>query len=138
MNDELTKKAHKLAVEAMNKAYAPYSKFSVGCCIKFKGQEELIPGCNVENISYPACVCAERNAIFSSVAKWSKVEIEWMVLVTDTQTGDTPCGVCLQVIREFTQDDAIIYSGNKKEILKTYSLNEIFPTKFSNPLLKQP
>ena len=62
---------YEVAFACFNKAYAPYSKFKVGACVRMKNGD-LIGGCNVENASYGLCICAERNALFQAVAKGYK------------------------------------------------------------------
>src|SRR5690606_21606578 len=67
-SDPALKKAWVLACESRNRAHAPYSKFRVGTALKLKNIKELVPGCNVENASYGATVCAERTAFQAAQA----------------------------------------------------------------------
>jgi homotetrameric cytidine deaminase len=128
----LVKKAHELATNVRENAYAPYSKFKVGSAIKFKEHDEIFVGCNVENISFGATICAERNAILNSVAKLKKQEIEFVVVVSENDPPVTPCGMCLQVIKEFASDDIDIYVGNSKEVTRVIKLNELLPNPFTS------
>ena len=95
--DQYLKKAAMIA----ENAYAPYSKFRVGCVIKTKAGKEY-HGCNVENISYGLTICAERNAIFAAVAaEGPTMRLEEVyVAMADGKEG-SPCGACRQVIGEF-------------------------------------
>lgn len=119
------------ALEVRSKAYAPYSKFQVGAALKLKNQNELSLGCNVENSSYGGTICAERSAFLQAVAKWgTPLEPEFLVLVTDAESFDTPCGFCLQVISEFAEADFPIHLANLQGIQKTLLLKELLPQPF--------
>lgn len=122
--------AHKLAVEAQAKAYAPYSKFQVGSALKIKGQKQWVQGCNVENSSYGGTVCAERISVFSALSQHGFKDFEYIVLVTNTEQGDLPCAMCLQVLSEFVGPDFPVYSANKKEIVKKFAFKELLPHPF--------
>ena len=127
---ETIKKAHGQAIEAAQKAYAPYSQFQVGALIKFVGQDQPIKGCNVENASYPAGLCAERVALFSSVVQFGKKEIEWVIIVTKASKPTPPCGLCLQVMSEFSTQDFPVYLANHQRILQSLSFRELLPHPF--------
>ena len=86
------------ARKAQAAAYAPYSNYQVGSAILADGQ--VFSGCNVENASYGATVCAERNAIGAMILAGAK-HIERVVVVTPSKSPKTPCGVCRQVLAEF-------------------------------------
>jgi len=131
MEDEKVKQVYEKAKAAWERAYAPYSKFHVGVAIKEKGSEEIFEGCNVENVSFGATVCAERTAIFSSVARKGKVGFEFMVLVTDREKPVVPCGMCLQVMSEFCDQDFPIYIANLEGIKEKRLLKEFLPFAFS-------
>lgn len=127
----IVESAFKKALEAQSNAHAPYSNFQVGAAIKIKGQDLIIPGCNVENASYGATVCAERVAITSSVAKLGKPEFEFLVVVTNTDPAIGPCALCLQVISEFCSPDMPIYFSNKEGIQKKTLFKDLLPNPFS-------
>lgn len=122
--------AHKLAVQAQARAYAPYSKFRVGSALKIKGKEQWVQGCNVENSSYGGTVCAERISVFSAVSQHGENDFEYIVLVTDTKEGDLPCAMCLQILSEFVGPDFPVYSGNKEKIVKKFLFKELLPHPF--------
>lgn len=117
-------------------AYAPYSRFQVGAAVLMGG--EIYSGCNVENASYGATICAERSAIFSGVANGART-IDALALTTDPSPGTpldqrSPCGVCRQVISEFAKEhtpilidagDGAAYAG---EII---ALGQLLPWRFN-------
>lgn len=123
-------KAYKIALEARRNSYSPYSKFKVGAAIKIKGQTIPIGGCNVENASYGATMCAERTALFSAVAKHGKIKPEFIVIVTGEKNATVPCGLCLQALAEFCPDNMKVYLGNEKEILAEKKFKDFLPHAF--------
>jgi cytidine deaminase len=108
-------KAYEMAEEARKNAYAVYSKVKVGAAIKVKGSDKIYAGCNVENVVNGASVCAERSAISNLVTHEGKVEIEFVAISTNTEPPLTPCGVCLQVLGEFCDQDFEVYVGTPKK-----------------------
>jgi len=89
------------AKTAAGRAYAPYSKFTVGAAI-LTSTGKIYSGCNVENASYGLTNCAERTAIFNAVAAGErKLQLSCVVVYTPTKTATAPCGACRQVIYEF-------------------------------------
>ena len=117
-----------LALRAMENAYAPYSGFKVGAALLSSGGKTYT-GCNIENISYGASVCAERTALFKAV---SEGETSFSKLAIVSSSGDItfPCGICRQVLNEFMPEGEIILSdGNNMEI---YKVSELLPHSFNN------
>ncbi|MCO4795448.1 MAG: cytidine deaminase [Bacteriovoracaceae bacterium] len=123
--------AYKVALKAREKAYAPYSHFKVGAALKIVGHDEIIPGCNVENASFGATVCAERTALLASVANHGKCEMEYIVVVTDTEPATQPCALCLQVMGEFSKPDTPVYLANLKGVQSKLSFKELLPNPFT-------
>ncbi len=117
-----------LAKKACDNAYAPYSKFNVGAALLTKNGK-IFTGSNIENASYGATVCAERVAIFKAVSEGER-EFESIAIYTNTDELSFPCGICRQVMIEFSKDLIIILSNEKEK--KIYTLKEILPYPFTN------
>lgn len=127
-------KAYQVAIEARLKAHAPYSKFLVGAAVKLKGEDTIIGGCNVENMSYGATVCAERTAIWKAITEGKK-DFEFIVILTQCDPAGPPCGVCRQVLSEFVDGDFDVYLANLDGIQKHYKFKELLPHPFEKDLL---
>jgi cytidine deaminase len=129
-NKELISKA----IDAMQNSYSPYSKFKVGAAL-LTVDEEVYTGCNVENASYSMTVCAERTAFFKAVSEgkrnFSKIAI---IAGRNGIISDytSPCGACLQVIREFSDDYFEIILAKSTDDYKVFKLSELLPHSFSN------
>jgi len=117
-----------LAKKACSNAYALYSKFNVGAALLTKNGK-IFTGSNIENASYGATVCAERVAIFKAVSEGER-EFESIAIYTNTDELSFPCGICRQVMIEFSKDLIIILSNEKEK--KIYTLKEILPYPFTN------
>jgi cytidine deaminase len=128
--NDLIEKAFEVAKGAQDNSYSPYSHFAVGAAFKFKNDEDLYPGCNVENASYGATICAERSAILSKVSKKGQSPIEFVVVLAHTETPTLPCALCLQVMSEFCEKDFPIYLGNQKGLSKKINFRELLPHSF--------
>lgn len=107
-------------------AYAPYSSFKVGAAVR-AGSGRVYLGCNVENASFGATVCAERNAIAAAVAAGER-QIDAVAVFTDADTPTMPCGVCRQVILELGSK-AIIVAATPAARKET-TLAELLPEPF--------
>ena len=126
MSEELDK-ALETAIRAKTNAYAPYSKFHVGAALQAGGN--LIPGCNVENASYGAAICAERTAIVSAVAA-GHTDFDFIVVATDDDPPAVPCALCLQVMAEFCPPDFSIHLANRNGIQRSLVLKDLLPEPF--------
>ncbi|MCU0722029.1 MAG: cytidine deaminase [Planctomycetes bacterium] len=115
------------AADAMRRAWAPYSGFSVGAAI-LAGDGRVFDGCNVENASYGLTVCAERVAVFKAVSEGARA-FERLALVCDGPRPVTPCGACLQVLREFGPDLPVVYAVAGGRPRRT-SLKKLLPSPF--------
>lgn len=123
------------AFEAMGNAYAPYSNYHVGSCVKTRDGHYFI-GANVENASYGATNCGERSAIFAAYSHgYRKESIESIAIVTDGDILAGPCGICRQVLSELLELDTPIYLSNKKEEKDT-NIDELLPLMFGQKDLK--
>lgn len=115
----------KQAIEAREYSYSPYSHYKVGAALLTKGGK-VYTGCNIENAGYTPSVCAERTAIFKAV---SEGEREFVAIAIATLNGGAPCGVCRQVIREFSPDMTIIFGAIEGEY-QVQSLSDLLPHSF--------
>ena len=118
------------AIEAQQRAYAPYSKFKVGAAMRVSGQ--LVTGANVENASYGLSNCAERTAMFAAVAA-GHTKLEEVVVCTDASPPSSPCGACRQVLAEFAGDwNAVtVTSINPAGEHRTWTIAQLLPDGFS-------
>jgi len=130
ISPELKERLLKLAREAQQNAYAPYSKFRVGAAILLDNGE-IFTGCNVENASYGLTNCAERSAIFAAVSKLggAKVRVAGVAVVNDHDAPCSPCGACRQVIAEFGPEAVIWYQG--RNMIQQSTIRELLPECFS-------
>jgi homotetrameric cytidine deaminase len=123
-------RAFELAKTTREHAYAPYSSFRVGAAIKLADSNLIYAGCNVENASFGAGVCAERVAIFSMVAAAASPRPEFLVVVTDSDPASVPCALCLQVLAEFCPPDFPIHLANLGGVERTVTLGDLLPEPF--------
>ena len=124
----------KLAIEARENAYAPYSHFLVGAAVVTK-DGQVYTGCNIENASYGATNCAERTAIFKAVSEGC-TEITKIAIVGGKEGEEIkefayPCGVCRQVILEFcdAKNMKVIVAKSETDFLEK-TLEELLPNSF--------
>lgn len=93
---------------AATRAYAPYSRFQVGCAL-ITAKGGIYTGCNVENASYGLTICAERNTIFHAVAEEGPEMKIAALAVIALGHEFPPCGACRQVIAEFATPEAAVW-----------------------------
>ena len=117
-----------LAFEARDRAYAPYSGYRVGAAVEAEDGTIFI-GCNVENVSYGATVCAERVALFTMIASGRQ---RLRRVAVATRDGGTPCGICLQTLSEFVVDpsDVEVVVGGEDGGVRAFTLAELLPHGF--------
>ena len=129
--EDLPKKVRMLvkkAQAARKKAYAPYSKFLVGCTL-LDDEKKIHTGCNVENVSYSATTCAERVAVGKMISRGSR-KINTVIVLTSSDEPCFPCGVCLQVLLEFGKG-ARVYAVNRRATVYSEALvSDLLPSGF--------
>lgn len=118
-----------VALKARDFAHAPYSKFHVGAAVLTESGE-IFGGCNVENASYGATICAERSAVVAAISNGNK-KIEAVYLVTTSDEPWPPCGMCRQVLLEFAAGETPVISMNKKGKTKSFTLGQLCPEAFT-------
>lgn len=127
MDDKLIDQAFK----NLENAYAPYSKYRVGACVKCK-DGRTFNGVNIENASFGLTNCAERSALFSAYSNGvHKQDIESIAIVCEGKTIAAPCGACRQVLVELLEKDTPIYLANHQQRLKT-TITELLPLSFTS------
>lgn len=119
------------AFAAMQHAYAPYSNYHVGACIRMKDGTCII-GANIENASFGLTNCAERSAIFAAYSQgYRKADIEVLAIVSDGTRLAAPCGACRQVLVELLESDTPIVLSNHIEEKET-TIKELLPMSFTS------
>lgn len=117
------------ATEARNNAYAPYSKFSVGACLR-GAMGGLFAGCNVENCAYPSGTCAETGAIAAMILAGESRISEILVLGPDDNHLCAPCGSCRQRLHEFADAATPVYIYGPGGLQLSTTLGQLLPYSF--------
>src|SRR4051812_41647801 len=112
----------------MERAYAPYSKFRVGAAI-LASDGSVTEGCNVENAAYPAGICAERSAVSAAIARGNR-GFEAVLIATEADEPTPPCGICRQVLVEFSPH-LLVISATRDGREARWSLDELLPKAFT-------
>jgi cytidine deaminase len=119
----------KMARQARERAYAPYSNFAVGAALLGRSGR-VYTGCNIENASYPLTTCAEHTAVVKAV---SEGERDFEAIAVVTGTGAMPCGACRQVLREFggVDGDLRVIVADTEGATRTFTIAELLPEGFT-------
>lgn len=128
ISGETWQKLHQAAIDAQSRAYAPYSKFQVGAAL-LTDSGEIVLGCNVENATFGATICAERVAITHAVILGQR-SFKAICVITNMDEPAAPCGICRQAISEFCKDLPIM-SSNPAGTHVFAMLDELLPHRFS-------
>ena len=139
--DEQIQVLYKKAIEARERAYAPYSNFKVGAALMLENGE-IFTGNNQENAAYPSGLCAERVAVSAARSVFPSVAITSLVIVTSAkhiQEPISPCGSCRQVLVEYEFDqnksfDIYLQSQND-HIIRVTSAKHLLPFSFHSDIL---
>ena len=117
----------KKALKARENSYSPYSQFAVGAALEAE-DGTIYTGCNVENASYGLSVCAERTALVKAVSEGAK-KFKRLAIVADTEKPVTPCGMCRQMLMEFSPEMELILTTTKGKS-ETVILSKLLPRAF--------
>jgi cytidine deaminase len=113
------------ALHARQRAYAPYSGYPVGAAV-LAADGAVISGCNVENASYGATICAERVALTAAVAQGRR---DFLAIAVATENGGPPCGICRQVMVELGPD-MTVYISDAEGRYRTTTVDRLLPDSF--------
>lgn len=114
------------AIAVTHNAYIPYSHYPVGAALRAK-DGTIYSGCNVENASYPVTICAERTALVKAVSEGKR---EFDTLVVVTKNAGSPCGMCRQMLYEFSPNLRIILADLSGKIASDTTLSALLPDGF--------
>ncbi|MFC4772548.1 cytidine deaminase [Enterococcus hermanniensis] len=119
-----------VAVDALDKAYVPYSKFPVGACLVTK-DGKTYQGLNIENASYGLSNCAERTAFFKAVSEGER-EFSHLVIAGHTPEPISPCGACRQVMAEFCDPSMPVTLVGDNGVVKEMTVEGLLPYSFTD------
>lgn len=124
--DDAWHELERAAKSARDHAHAPYSGFSVGAAVR-AADGSVFVGCNVENASYGATICAERAALAAAVAAGAR-ELVALAIVTNGEEPTPPCGICRQFLFELCEE--LVIRSFAPDAEATYTLAELLPHPF--------
>jgi cytidine deaminase len=105
------------ALAARERTYAPYSGYKVGAALLVESGR-IYTGCNVENVSYGATICAERVATVKAVSE-GECQFKMLAIVTDSVVPASPCGICRQFLSEFCPDLQLVMANIQGKIVES-------------------
>jgi cytidine deaminase len=115
-----------LAAQAAMHAYIPYSHYAVGAAL-VTASGSVYTGCNVENASFPAGICAERVALVKAISEGVR---QFSAIAVVTRNGGSPCGICRQMLYEFAPDLRVIMADEHGAITFDGKLHTLLPFGF--------
>ncbi|MBE2182742.1 MAG: cytidine deaminase [Anaerolineae bacterium] len=119
------------AIQATKNAYIPYSHYPVGAALQ-ASDGQIFTGCNIENASYPASICAERTALVKAVSEGVR---SFSNLVVATRDGGSPCGICRQMLSEFGVNVRVLLVTLEGNIIHDTTLAVLLPLNFTSDSL---
>jgi cytidine deaminase len=132
LHSEATEQLVAAARRARERAYAPYSNFTVGAAVMC-ADGRVFEGCNIENASYSVTICAERTAIFAAVSAGCR-QIDAVAIAGPGAEPLSPCGPCRQVMLELAPDAEVIMAGSERH--RTRTVRELLPDAFGEKDLR--
>lgn len=121
----------RVALQARDKAYAPYSHFPVGAAL-LAADGRVFCGCNVENASYGLCNCAERTAFFAAIAAGCRPgDFSHLAVVADSDAPVSPCGACRQVMLELGGAQLVVIQANLRGEITQSTAAALLPGAFT-------
>jgi cytidine deaminase len=130
ISDEQRNRLVNAALVARERAYAPYSGYRVGSAVLAE-DGTIVAGCNVENASYGATICAERVALSRAVAEGRRGFVAIAVVTAD---GGSPCGICRQVMVELGPEMDVLI-GNTTGLIRLTNVRGLLPDAFDSSAL---
>ena len=121
------------AEKARENAYTPYSHYKVGAALLTAGGR-IYTGCNIENASYGATICAERVAAVKAISTGEK-DFLALAIIADSEQPGTPCGICRQFLLEFAPRLVLIMANLQGQVVEG-RLDQYLPKAFSREYLK--
>ena len=121
------KKLIDLAIDAMKRAYCPYSKFPVGAAL-LCADGSVVTGVNVENAVNGLSLCAERVAVFKAISEGKHDFVRLAVACNAPHCP--PCGACRQVLHEHAPNLEILMAGTDGRFKRT-TIGDLLPEAFS-------
>ena len=122
------------AKEMQKYAYVPYSRFPVGAALECD-DGTVYTGCNVENASYGACICAERTALVKAISDGRRSGFTRIAIAGNSDGFCQPCGICRQMLSEFAPGLEILVADAHGRISR-HSLRELLPESFGSDALE--
>ena len=114
------------AIAASQHAYIPYSRYAVGAAL-LASDGTLYTGCNVESASFSPTICAERTALVKAVSEGQR---EFTAVAVATRDAGSPCGVCRQLLYEFSPSLRVILADLDGNLRLTTTLEDLLPHGF--------
>ena len=116
----------KAALDASQHAYMPYSDYRVGAALL--GVDGVVyGGCNVESASYTPTICAERTALVKAISVGVR---DFVAVAVVTRDGGSPCGVCRQLLFEFSPRMQVIMADLDGRVQARERLADLLPYGF--------
>ena len=122
------------AISASRRAYIPYSNYAVGAALRTVGGE-VFTGCNVESASYSPTICAERTALVKAVSEGHQ---DFAAIAVVTRDGGSPCGMCRQLLYEFSPGMQVILADLEGMVHHRLTLADLLPLGFGPSNLRPP